>query len=63
MLNIFLCRRIYMIRANPTLVKMVADQVNAERTANVVRTYKILLVPRRVCNFTLHLLQLSDVTQ
>lgn len=52
-----------MIRANPTLVKMVADQVNAERTANVVRTYKILLVPRRVCNFTLHLLQLSDVTQ
>lgn len=48
-------KRIYMIRANPTLVKTVADQINAERTSNIARSYKILLVPRRlhVCELIL----------
>lgn len=40
-----------MIRAMPVLVKMVADQINAEHTEGIRRNYTILLVPRRVCTF------------
>jgi hypothetical protein len=30
------------------LVKMIADQINADRSANIKRAYRILMAPRKV---------------
>ena len=42
------CRRIYMVRPRARLARYIADQINAERSDNPQRTYKILFVPRKV---------------
>ena len=47
---VIIIRRIYLVRARPAMVKYIADQINAERSSDCRRSYKILLVPRKVCD-------------
>ncbi|ELU18869.1 hypothetical protein CAPTEDRAFT_133058 [Capitella teleta] len=41
-------QRIFIIRPQMQSVKMIADQINADRSSNIKRAYRILMAPRKI---------------
>lgn len=44
----FFNRRVYLVRPEMTIMKVIADHINSDRNNNIKRQYRIIMVPRRV---------------